>query len=448
MQFRILRLYLEGIKNIGSEIELNFTKDKINGKTFLDEGKIKSIYGGNGSGKTAIILGVWIVKQIASQRNYLIDNLSKIDLINLINKKEKVFKGTIIFESLNTDSSLKSVYKYSLKISIVNGNIKISDEYLGKLRKNNNISSGAYETIFNVKDGKLVALNLSLNMNEKNVIIEKTQNILSFSSFLSEAEDMLSNNSINNNFKDDGIITCISFFKNLSFCFCKEDESRRYPSTKEMESLRAGKYFQNKQNFEFFSFSPEVDIVPKKSFEKYKEELDNLCAFLKIFKADILDMEAEKVENNNFFMCNKYICYKDYRIETSYESAGIKKLIHLFSALKSSIEGKIVFIDELDTNINSIYLNKFLLFFKKYGEGQLIFTSHNLEPMDVLETEFPLSTKSLKYSIDFINDEQLIVSWKKNGHYHAHNQYYDGAIKGSPFNIEPDEFVNCFFSKK
>lgn len=323
--------------------------------------------------------------------------------------------------------------------------IKVSNESLLKLKKNKNISTASYETIFDVKEGNLVCLMLNINEDIKEKIIEKTKNLLSFSSLLSlikkenksASEKTDEENSFYLNDKD--ILNPIAFFSNLFFFFHKEDEARRNTDN---YHLKLNIVKELRDSFIF------PDNVKKSLISEYETHLKNLCSFLKIFKKEILKITYEKEEDSDYYRCNKYIVYKNYRIEPTYESAGIKKLIHLYNALKRAIDGKIVLIDELDTHINTIYLNKFLLFFKQYGEGQLIFTSHNLEPMDVLETQVPTSTKPLKYSIDFIDDNQNLVPWVKNGHYHAHSQYYDGAIKGSPFNIEPDDFASCFFSKK
>ncbi len=50
-----------------------------------------------------------------------------------------------------------------------------------------------------------------------------------------------------------------------------------------------------------------------------------------------------------------------------------------------SADGQITFIDELDANINDVYLDKLIEYFILYGNGQLCFTAHNLSPMSLLK---------------------------------------------------------------
>ena len=71
-----------------------------------------------------------------------------------------------------------------------------------------------------------------------------------------------------------------------------------------------------------------------------------------------------------------------------------------------------------------------------YAQGQFVFTTHNLGPMDVLKTA--------NNSIDFLSTDSRLVSWTKNGHYTPASQYSKGLIKYSPFNIEPFNFLGVF----
>lgn len=81
---------------------------------------------------------------------------------------------------------------------------------------------------------------------------------------------------------------------------------------------------------------------------------------------------------------------KDKEIPLKYESDGIKKIISvlsLFIALynKRSIT---VAIDELDSGIFEYLLGELLGIIAQKGKGQLIFTCHNLRPLEILPPEF------------------------------------------------------------
>lgn len=71
-----------------------------------------------------------------------------------------------------------------------------------------------------------------------------------------------------------------------------------------------------------------------------------------------------------------------------YESEGIKKIIsvlHLFICTYNS-PGITLAIDELDSGIYEYLLGELLQIMQKSGLGQLIFTSHNLRPLEMLNS--------------------------------------------------------------
>lgn len=47
-------------------------------------------------------------------------------------------------------------------------------------------------------------------------------------------------------------------------------------------------------------------------------------------------------------------------MDYEFESSGIKKLMNLFYYLDAASDGFIVFIDELDSEINDVYLDKII----------------------------------------------------------------------------------------
>lgn len=77
-------------------------------------------------------------------------------------------------------------------------------------------------------------------------------------------------------------------------------------------------------------------------------------------------------------------------IPLRYESEGIKKIVSILQLLivvynKSSIT---VAIDELDAGVFEYLLGELLRIISEKGKGQLIFTSHNLRPLETLDRGF------------------------------------------------------------
>ena len=82
------------------------------------------------------------------------------------------------------------------------------------------------------------------------------------------------------------------------------------------------------------------------------------------------------------------------RIPLLYESAGIKKLISICSNLVACYnrESYCLAVDELDSGIYEYLLGECLEVMQDKAKGQLIFTSHNLRPLEVLDHDSLLYT--------------------------------------------------------
>lgn len=85
----LLRLEIDGIKNIDNPLEFNFYKKIINKDFNPEKYRIKAIYGENGSGKTAVITAIKILKNLIIDKSYLADSDTQKTLVESINKKKK-----------------------------------------------------------------------------------------------------------------------------------------------------------------------------------------------------------------------------------------------------------------------------------------------------------------------------------------------------------------------
>ncbi len=75
------------------------------------------------------------------------------------------------------------------------------------------------------------------------------------------------------------------------------------------------------------------------------------------------------------------------QIPLRFESEGIKKLISMLGMFLAAMHSPALTlaIDELDAGIHEYLLGELLKEFRKEGKGQLIFTSHNLRPLECLD---------------------------------------------------------------
>lgn len=81
-------------------------------------------------------------------------------------------------------------------------------------------------------------------------------------------------------------------------------------------------------------------------------------------------------------------------IPLKYESEGIKKILsilHVFIGAFNDSSMTVV-IDEFDAGVFEYLLGELLELFAESGKGQLIFTSHNLRPLEVLNKDFIVFT--------------------------------------------------------
>lgn len=85
-----------------------------------------------------------------------------------------------------------------------------------------------------------------------------------------------------------------------------------------------------------------------------------------------------------------YSVRDNVRIPLAEESAGIIRLISSMNLFAYAFVNPdvTVAIDEIDAGVYEYLLGELLLIFEEYGSGQLIFTCHNLRPMEVLNKKY------------------------------------------------------------
>lgn len=106
-------------------------------------------------------------------------------------------------------------------------------------------------------------------------------------------------------------------------------------------------------------------------------------------------------ENQKSYVIAEIISVRSGKnIPLRYESDGIKKLVYvLYSLVEMYNDASVtVAIDELDSGVFEYLLGEILCVLQESAKGQLIFTSHNLRPLEVLNKKmlcFQQSTRSI-----------------------------------------------------
>lgn len=135
--------------------------------------------------------------------------------------------------------------------------------------------------------------------------------------------------------------------------------------------------------------------IPNEALEVIRKVIDNMNIVLKQLvpglTIDIVDLEAVVSEEGKMGRLIQLMSLKNGKaIPFRYESEGIKKIVSILQLLivvynNPSIT---VAIDEMDSGIFEYLLGEILNIISEKGKGQLIFTSHNLRPLETIDKGF------------------------------------------------------------
>ncbi len=413
MKIFMLSFKVNGVKNIEKDIEINFYNKTL--KRFSPCGSnVKGIFGPNGIGKTSIIKGMDILRKISLNDNYLTNDFNLIILDKIINKK--IEKASLEIEFLVIDDKKKkSRYVHSITIAITSPKeIKILFENIKK--KDPNTDQIVGEIL--IENG--IIKNDSLHKDDlKSEIVDITKNLLEKRSIVNIVKPSV--------LKSIDLEKIRYFYRKLHIKIDREDSHLGYAL---MDNPL-------KDDIPFNDSVGNYDmIISKNNLPIFEDYLRRMTEFLKIFKPNLRNIEYEKKEGKEEYYINILFVYDDYKVNYEFESMGIKNLFSLFTYFRALSQDEVVVIDEIDTSIHDIYLNKLIEFFAVDGKGQLVFTAHNITLLQTL--------KKYKHSIDFINENMEVISWIKNGNSSPFKSYKDGYIKGLPFNIKEYDFLEIF----
>lgn len=440
--FYLLNIRISGVKNIKEEIKIDFYKKTIDKNFDPDKYRIKAIYGENGSGKSAIVTAVKIFQELILGDNYLNESKTQEFLSEIINKETKNFHFSCEF--IVDAAGSRVIYNYSVRL-VKNGKdlYEIQSEELSW--KNGNYANKNYRKIFDSKNGELLYIDCSDT--QRKFLNKRTLNLLSSHSLIHlyiinrGKPDYIPNENETDKQLFVHILLCLTLVVITSVYLGDEDQHELYFLRKKLidnnlnnQALQNGLFEYGELANAFSSVNERY--VDKDRFENYKNKVTRLTDFLKIFKPNLVSIEINAKDRGDQYECDLNLNYGDYSINREFESTGIKKLIRLFDCFVAASTTGIVFVDEMDSNLNDVYLCRLIEYFMYYGKGQLCFTTHNLDPMSIL--------KENKNSIDFLSSDNHIVSWTSKGNASPESYYKNGMIKDSPFNIDATDFVGIF----
>lgn len=437
---------VSGMKCIHQMVTLSFYKKQISKHPDTQNYTVKAIYGEHGSGKSGIVASVGILKNILTNPVYLSNDRIQDYIERLINQRTRELVISVQYLVNQEDPYL---YSYTVELAInEEGQIEIQSEKL--CRKKGTSKNKPFATLFSVKRREISELSERLNLESVAWIKDISQNLLGRSSlsslFASPGRCKILKESALPILETDffqGILSLRELGRSLRIYMEDGRDPDRLSgnSVFEEEDQRNFKIVDRSiegqgQSLSLSHLSPGDNQVRKEDYPRFEAEVQKLTSFMQVFQKELLEIEIERKEDKDLYHCFLILKYPTCKIASEDESSGTQKLIRLFPYLKSMVNGSIVFMDGLDSNLHEVYLCKLVQYLMQEGQGQLCFTTQNIGLMDVLKTN--------KKSIDFLSDQRVVYPWIKNGNYSPSKLYREGMIAGSAFNVDSIDFIGCF----
>lgn len=444
---RIEKVSISNFKNIEFG-EVSFSNLK---SSFSKTSEILGMYGQNGSGKTAFIDAMLILKTIMSKQS-LPKNIK--EYVSLGAEKTRIAVtfsvqsswGSLFFidyniefgEALDYDGEkINLLYEglYKKQIGLHKKPIKIIEVHYD--------SNKIYPKEMDSKIKALSKRKLYQAAIERHSLIFNSLEELLKPSLTDMQKQLLSENSVagehisnfENEIEDILLIRGISSFA-AYFLYVVENKHSGIINGSMIIPIR---YFYLDNNFNGSEGTINVSLSSPNYFDE-----DSMKVFSEILKSinyvintiipglkieiQVLGSELRKTEKEE---SKQVIIYELMsvrgagRIPLKYESDGIKKIISLTSILITNfnVSSSCLIIDEFDSGVFEYLLGEILKAFKSRGKGQLIFTSHNLRPLEVLETEDIIFTTT--------NPKKKFIKMKNiKPNHNLRSTYYRSVVLG------------------
>lgn len=398
LETRIEDIVIENFKNVKYGT-LNFENKRKNYRS-----SIVGLYGQNGSGKTALVDALQLLKFALSSKT-----IPK-KYVDYINVDEDYATLSFQFRVKKEDIEYHAWYQFSLK--------KVEDN--------------TQEDLLSDKDYKVQitdeVLSFSYNTQEKKLRRSVLVDTRTSKVFIptSKYKELLEND--NEDVVELFLVKRLAQEQSRSFIFSKEmmERFRKYCKnnfyldifnglttfgikelfviTTEHEGLinmnalpLSFKYKdKNSESFGNLLFPLEQSVpIPEEATNVIKKIAKNMNIVLQQLvpglTVDVVDLGPVVSKDGTVRRLIQLMSLKNEKaIPFKYESEGIKKIVSILQLLivvynNSSIT---VVIDELDSGIFEYLLGEILKIISEKGKGQLIFTSHNLRPLETIDKGF------------------------------------------------------------
>lgn len=378
---------------------------------------ILGLYGQNGSGKTALIdaisllkcllMGMSVPSQYADYINldsdsakitysFILSRINSSETIKIIYKcvliKEEATSGqNLIEESVAAPETYKAVVQNEKLTAILMRNGKIIKRSHSLIDTDSELlpflPKGQYNSIFGeskINSAELLATKRYVAMTSRSFIFSR-ELINLFRQYCKDADFQL-------------ILESLYYYAHIKLFIVNTSNSA-------MISLNVLPFaFNYKDSKHISSGVIPIQIngnatIPEDAYNNVKQILDSMNIVLKqVIPGLTVSMRSIGKETDKAGKISHRIQLYSNRnnkaIPLQFESEGIKKIVSVLNLLINvyNEHAVTVAIDELDSGIFEYLLGELLKIISEHGKGQLIFTSHNLRPLETINKSYIVFT--------------------------------------------------------
>ena len=395
----VVRLSSLTLKNIKNVKQGTIVMPLANDKSLSPGGaEVLGIYGQNGSGKTAVVDAIFFLQNIMigqeidqSISDYIDIDEDKAELI----AEFKVFGETVVFE-----------VGYHLSLEKTNGVISIEREFLNCAinqdghRTNKNIFMDYQRTVadcifkpqkrFDELAGKNMEIKTDL------IVARKMAEKSNCSYIFGESSREIFSKATNEEFKKYSLVIGALFNFALKDLFVIRNTHSGMITANFLLPMAfriENKKFGAKGDFAILLMEPVLlDVDGKEILDEIVEKINTvLYTIIPGMKIEVKDYGKQVLDSGDEGWKVELMSVRAGKkpIPIRMESEGIIKIISILNVLIQAFGSPSIclVIDELDAGIFEYMLGELLDIFGKSAKGQLIFTSHNLRALEMLDKD-------------------------------------------------------------
>lgn len=393
MIVRIARVVLKNFKNVefGEMLFPNYSSVKNKGE--ITKSDITGIYGQNGSGKTAMVEALDVLKRILSG-----NSVPTKDYIGIINED-----ASILVEFFLDDEKEKFKVEYEVKLQTFEKTIGIPSESLTFWTRGSGWKGKQCIKVNNpYYEGSSIASDVQAKADKSGDafdgydFIDNPDKLAVFCAshqasffFNSSVGKVLCDRNTTDNFRK--VVLALRDFAERQFFVIRVNQ---LAVTNSQSVIPLNVYHTDKDCVLCGClplFINGAGTMPKDLYPSFLHILDSINTALCAIVPD-LTLEPSVISEESTPDGKESVYFEMYSVRggkkfsTRYESEGIKRIISLLSCLTSAFNnpGFTLVVDELDSGIFEYLLGELLFSIDREARGQLIFTSHNLRAFERL----------------------------------------------------------------